>query len=104
MKFYCDVFPNLQVSIWDTTIQFKDGVYETEDPKIVDTLIAMDFRADIDEGDIIADTDTNDIIKYEIPKRWTKTKILDYAKEKGIYTADMEELTKQELTDFIESM
>lgn len=102
MRFLSTQFPNMSVVYGKKVIKFNNGVYETNDPNEQKTLKNLGFpyvnTIVKDKEEIKKSTPT-----HEIPKRWTKSKILKYAKEHNIKIPETLN-TKNEIVEYIESL
>lgn len=107
IRFYSGVYPNIKVSIYNYTIKFNKGIYDTDNHKEIEALKRLGFRWEILGKIQIEDSsmsvDDKGKIKHTIPARWSKEKIISYAKDNNIELPRYE-MTRAELVAYIESL
>jgi hypothetical protein len=78
--------------------RFKNGVFETDNPRIAEELKQLGFE--YSDGEIKDDDSAGK--KHSIPKNWTTERIKQYAEENGIVIPD-DVLLKKDIIKLIEN-
>lgn len=99
MKFFSYQFPNIKIKINNKEIKFKEGTYCTDDKREQEALIGLGFPYISN----MPEKPKARSIVHEIPKRWTKSQIIKYAKEHNI-EIPKDITTKKDLKEYIESL